>query len=403
LPLVKHDEASTSDDEAAAWPPPALGKTMQARAAAVLTRLRGFRSLEVIKLDGGDGGEATTTKLGDLVLTGALAGDPEVLTVELRDAKRGLLQRLEVAAVTTGSAENACGFNPRLRDAYRDAATRTLFFVVRYHFRDDCLPSPPEALYAWSLDPAKGSPEAAIREVVAHQFDIAGIGRMQAGEVALPAAPLLWVNRLGSVDALQPSKPIDTPTDVSGATIQVTMSRDGKSAWASATDMLSAQTPWRASDVLIETPTGWRAAAMAWTEPKGNAEANRDAKAGKLTAGTLEGDPGDATLRAAFAKLTTDGVDATAAARVDVVAIGSGPGERSVGGPGFAKAWNAAWKGKVNVVSAIARALPSGTTGWVAATIELAKPGYKVPFTVFAVFDKDKDGAWSLVQIHFAV
>jgi hypothetical protein len=29
--------------------------------------------------------------------------------------------------------------------------------------------------------------------------------------------------------------------------------------------------------------------------------------------------------------------------------------------------------------------------------------GYKIPFTVFAVFDKAADGAWSLVHIHFAV
>jgi hypothetical protein len=95
-------------------------------------------------------------------------------------------------------------------------------------------------------------------------------------------------------------------------------------------------------------------------------------------------------------------VDAAAAARSDLVAIGSGPGERTVGGAVFARAWNAAWKGKVTVASVFGRALPGGTTGWVGASIELAKPGYKVPFTVFAVFDKAADGAWSLVHIHFA-
>ena len=93
----------------------------------------------------------------------------------------------------------------------------------------------------------------------------------------------------------------------------------------------------------------------------------------------------------------------TAAARTDLVAIGSGFGERTVGGAGFARAWNAAWKGKVTVVSSVAHATPSGTTGWVTASVELAKRGYQIPFTVFAVFDKTVDGHWSLVHIHFAV
>ena len=46
---------------------------------------------------------------------------------------------------------------------------------------------------------------------------------------------------------------------------------------------------------------------------------------------------------------------------------------------------------------------PSGTTGWVAATVELQKTGYKIPFTVFAVFDKDAAGNWTLATIHFSV
>ena len=58
---------------------------------------------------------------------------------------------------------------------------------------------------------------------------------------------------------------------------------------------------------------------------------------------------------------------------------------------------------KTTIVSSVARLAPSGTTGWVAATVELQKTGYKMPFTVFAVFDKDERGAWTLVHIHFAV
>jgi ketosteroid isomerase-like protein len=157
---------------------------------------------------------------------------------------------------------------------------------------------------------------------------------------------------------------------------------------------------WRASNMLVQTPAGWRIAALAWTSPTDNAAANKDAKAGKLAATKLVGDAGDASLNAAFAKLTTQGAANVAK---DLVAIGSGPGERTVGSAVFTKAWNAAWKGKTTIVSSIARVAPSGTTGWVAATIELQKAGYKIPFTVFAVFDKDASGAWTLVHIHFAV
>jgi hypothetical protein len=69
----------------------------------------------------------------------------------------------------------------------------------------------------------------------------------------------------------------------------------------------------------------------------------------------------------------------------------------------LAKGWNAAWKGKVAILSSIARLAPSGTTGWVAARVELAKTGYKIQFMLFCVFDKTAAGAWQLVHAHFAV
>ncbi len=188
-----------------------------------------------------------------------------------------------------------------------------------------------------------------------------------------------------------------------------TLSRDGNSAWASVVltpgfmcDLPTHEAVWRASDVLVRTPQGWRIAAMAWTEPVPDAELQREAQSGARKAAPLAGDPGDAGLRDAFAKLASDGVDAGAATRADLVVIGSAPGERTVGGAVFARGWNAAWKGKLAIVSSIARVLPSGTTGWVAATAELAAQGGKLPVTVFAVFDKTGDGRWSLVHVHFA-
>jgi hypothetical protein len=132
------------------------------------------------------------------------------------------------------------------------------------------------------------------------------------------------------------------------------------------------------------------------------AAVNKDAKAGPAPA-AFTAEPGHESLRAAFAKLTTAGLDADAANSSELIAIGSGPGERTTSGAVFARGWNAGWKGKSTVTSSIARVAPSGTTGWVAANVDLSKGTYKIPFHVFAVFDKASNGEWTLVQIQFSV
>jgi hypothetical protein len=406
LPLFEEQEASAAGEQAGSdWRTPALRKTLAERGAAALARLRGFHSLEPVTMDG----DARPTKLGALVL------DPggEAGAVELRDARGGVLQRSELAEYSTGKAEQTCSYRPWLRDAARDPAANLLYVQIGFRYRDDCDPAT-TFIYAWSLDPARAAPQAAIHAIVTRQFDVVGVNETSAADLMLPAAPILSNGMtVGSIDSVRAIGVADHAMDYSGATprdVQVTVARDGKSAWASelaSITLLERNTPgrdvaWRASDVLVKTAEGWRIAAMDWTEPRANAAVNRDAKAGKLSARSLGEEPGDASLCDAFARLTTAGVDAAAAARKDLVAIGSGPGERTVGGAVFARAWNAAWKGKVTVASVFGRALPGGTTGWVGASIDLAKPGYKVPFTVFAVFDRAADGTWSLVHIHFA-
>ena len=140
------------------------------------------------------------------------------------------------------------------------------------------------------------------------------------------------------------------------------------------------------------------------TEPQDNGEVDRAAKQGKIPIPKpFVGPSGDPSLVAAFAKLASDGVDATAAARADLVAIGSGPNERTVGGAVLARGWKALWRGKLTIASTIAGLAPSGTTGWVAAHVALAKGSYTTPFTLFCVFDKTATGEWSLVHIHFGV
>jgi ketosteroid isomerase-like protein len=188
---------------------------------------------------------------------------------------------------------------------------------------------------------------------------------------------------------------------------QIGVARDGKSAWATFTVRVSVQDSpqlYRVSDLLVKTSKGWRVAAIAWTAPVANDRVNKQAKAGDRSFDSLvlEVKNSDATLVAAFKKLATDGVDRTAAARKELVAVGSGPGERTTGGAVLAKAWSAAWVKHVTVSSAVAQVAPSGTTGWVIAKILLDKKSYKVQFLVFCVFDKTAAGDWSLVHIQFA-
>ena len=403
--------------EGKGWDTPAIRKRLPTRAPAVLARLRGFRSLERIELANNSNGVPQMTKIGAISLW-PMSDDSQVLTVELRDAKNAVLQSARIAPYQHGTKPGAdgpmpCDYRPGLDGAFRDPARPMMIYLqIGFHYGEECDP-PRYRWIAWSTDPAAASPVAAIRDVVTRQFDMVGVNGTDRDDILVADADVIGVDQVTTRASLKMLGVVDHAMDLGGhedKDVDVAISRDGKSAWASEIAMLSIlekdtpgrDAPWRASDVLTKTPNGWRIAALAWTEPRPNDVVNREAKAGKLAAAKLEG-PADAGLSTAFAALTTAGVDAPASARADLVAIGSGPGERTVGGASFARAWNAAWKGKVAIVSSVARALPSGTTGWVAATIELAKPGAKLPFTVFCVFDKDAAGAWSLVHVQLAV
>jgi hypothetical protein len=366
--LLSFDEAEaaakTMGDDGK-WATPALTKLLAARGAKLLARLHGFHSLTKIELPGSSRDQPA--KIGSLVL------DPSLL--DLHDAQGNLLHSVELPDFHTKDPD--CAYNPMMRWAYRDDAT--IYVEASYQYRDGCEP-PPVYVLGWSTDPAKADPAALCHNVIVAQFD---------GVPDLPTT----TNLDDLTVIVAKARQLDL-TDV-----QATVSRDGKSAWGS----VIIEGFVRASDVLVKTPKGWQLAAVAWTQDVENDYAKREAKAGHLKPERVPGDPGDASLRAAFAKLTTAGVDAAATARPDLVAIGSGPDERTVGGHDLARAWNAFWKGHVTIVASTAHATPSGTTGWVSASIELAKPGYKMPFLVFAVFDKTAAGSWSLVHIHFAI
>jgi ketosteroid isomerase-like protein len=412
LPILTADESLAAEHQGTGWATPQITDTLHKRAAAALAKLDRFRSLVDLQI-ATDSMVAQPTRVGDTTITIDEQDDAH-LVVTLRD-KRGVLHREEVQAYDQGTRNVGldkpvpCTYRPALVGAYRDPGTRTLYVQIGFRYSEEC-DQAQRPFIAWPLD----TPPLPDRALVTEQFDVVGINNVDRDSLLLPDAAAITTGRITSVDDLKSIGVAEHAMDYGGhddKNVQIVISRDGQSAWASElanvtlleTNTAGRDTPWRASDVIVMTPKGWRIAALAWTEPVANAEANRQAKAGKLAASKLEGAPGDQSLRDAFAKLTTDGVDAAAAARDDLVAIGSGPGERTVGGPAFARPWTAAWKGKVTIISSVAHTTPSGTTGWVAATIELARPGYKLPFTVFAVFDKTADGQWSLVHIHFSV
>jgi hypothetical protein len=389
LDVVDDPLAISQGQDSNEKPPPAavVGKLRERAAAAIkVLRERHYASLVGVETDRDSSGDKQTAKIGDFKLTAAKHEDA-TLDLQLVDGAGKVVHKQHVDVLVQGTADSGvekfdCNHRPGLVQPLRDAQSRHLYLVIRFWHNEMCDPVEDHIL-VWDL-PAPDPDTAAISELVHTQFDTV------PAKVILPTA-------IGK----------DYSSHEEADDVKITLARDGKSAWASVTTKLQdvphkRDDPWRASDVLVKSTSGWQLAALAWTKPVPNADAQRDAKAGKLSSPPLADDRGDASLREAFAKLTTDGIDATAAKRADLVAIGSGPGERTVG-PVFGKAWNAAWKGHVTIASSVASVAPSGTTGWVVARIELAKPGYKLPFFAFAVFDKTAAGEWSLVHIHFAV
>jgi ketosteroid isomerase-like protein len=408
--VMTEDESSAAEGQEN-WRTPAIEKKLKERGKTIVGKLAGFHSLHDIALAKDDKDQVAPMKIGDSTLTATMSDDESLLLV-LTGPNGQTVHRERIEVYSAGNQgegmENApCNYRPLLQAAYGDPARPNMVYIeVRFRWQELC-DEPRPKFVVWSTDPSSTSPAELVADAVARQFDM--IKDDNLGKQLLTADAAIVMNgQLTTAEKMSmPALPGTFDGHDDSATA-INVSADGKSAWASELstlrigDLKHGDNPqsWRASDVLVQTPKGWRIAALAWTSPTENATANRDAKAGKLTTAKLAGDPGDASLNAVFAKLTTEGVTNVAK---DLVAIGSGPGERTAGAPAFTKAWNAAWKGKTTVVSSVARLAPSGTTGWVAATIELQKTGYKIPFTVFAVFDKDAAGAWTLVHIHFAV
>lgn len=341
------------DPEALDKIPAAKIAKWRGQAAALSKRLATFESLEAFD----------AAKLG--VEADAKENDDETVVLTLtRQGKR--VRRAHIEGYTQRSEATMCNFIPTPPDFYGDQAKRHVYARVMFKWRDDCgMPIP--AVTAWPIageDPALDAPLAKDAVVI-------------AGSSVGPASARPEPERFEVVET----------------------AADGKSAWAS----FVAKDGARASYVFAQVPDGsWQVVALTATSAVANKAANADAKAGKRKAPpAFTAPPGDEGLRAAFAKLATDGMPARP--RATLVAFGSGPDERTTTADTLAKGWNAGWKGKATITSSIARVLPSGTTGWVAANVDLAKTGYKIPFHLFAVFDKAASGEWALVHLHFSI
>ncbi len=270
-------------------------------------------------------------------------------------------------------------------------------------------------------------PQADVRKLVAQQFtamvDEPDKPGPEMAAVFTADARLIRVEDDGILKAPNLELPEFMPmlADHTEKDIAVTISRDGQSAWLSfATHLKIRQTrdesttlDMRVSEVAVKTAAGWRIVAGLWSTGFPDAAVNKaaqdhPAKLKPLLPGTVPLENKDLFMR--FLELQDHSLDATAKASKDLVAIGSAPGERSVGGASLAAAWDAAWKGHFPMASgSIAAVTPSGHTGYVVTdafhekTDPKTKKTYVITFRVMFVFDRTADGSWTLVHAHFAV
>jgi len=264
---------------------------------------------------------------------------------------------------------------------------------------------------------ATGETKAYLQKVVPKKC---GGGALDAGIEKLVEGQLVQGAKLDAIYAADAAFSLAGATDepqvardriaavLAGATRvgppRIGRSADDKSAWVAMVVKVK-DVEWRVSELAINTPNGWRIAGGLASVGQDNKAVNTAAKANKLKLAALPDGKSDAALAKTFGALTKTPLDAAAASREELVAFGSGPGERTTSGGILARAWKAAWAKRITVDGpVIARLAPSGLTGFVIANIFLEKPdkpAYKVPFRVLFLFDK-AGASWSLVHAHFA-
>jgi len=253
--------------------------------------------------------------------------------------------------------------------------------------------------------PPAGLPRDDIAKLVAQQIEAAS-DRADPEDAKAPYADGV---KIVITDAKHASNPLLDPTEIkldrlqnhAENNLEVQLSRDGNTAWASVETEVALQT-YRISDVVAKIGGRWRIVASVWSEGVDNVKANKAAQGRKPPQlAPLGGGKPDPWMEGELIAWKGGALTTTIARKA--IVFGSALGERTTDGPSFRKAWYATWANHVGIEpQKIAALAPSGTTGWVVANIILDKKTHKVPFRMFVVFDKDADGNWQLVHVHFA-
>jgi hypothetical protein len=192
--------------------------------------------------------------------------------------------------------------------------------------------------------------------------------------------------------------------------LRIVVARDGSSAWASfiakvTVDGLSASgaVDYRVTELFTRGSSGWQIQAAAWSIGVANAALAKAAKAETL--GTLETvfdqNLGDRDVIGAALSLAKSGLDASATARTDTVAIDTAPGAALVGGKKVAAKAKKDWVDKL-AVDGSTWAVTAGTTACATVNVKLSRAGATIPARLFTIFEKDSGGAWSPVVVHLA-
>jgi hypothetical protein len=191
--------------------------------------------------------------------------------------------------------------------------------------------------------------------------------------------------------------------------LRVVLARDGQTAWASfnvkvTVDGLSKSgaIDLRASELFVKSGERWQVRAAAWSAAKPVAVIVKAAKAGKLAAleTVFDQDLGDRDVLAAMKAFASDGLDARASARKDVVGIGIGAGERTIGGKQLAAKLAKDWGATLTLDGAI-WGVTAGSTACATVNASLQRGGATVPIRLFTVFEKD-GSTWVPVLVHLA-
>jgi hypothetical protein len=192
--------------------------------------------------------------------------------------------------------------------------------------------------------------------------------------------------------------------------LRIVVARDGSSAWASfiakiSVDGLSKSgaVDYRVTELFTKSSSGWQIQAAAWSVGIANAALAKAAKA--QTLGTLETvfdqNLGDRDVIGAALALAKSGLDASATARGDTVAIDTAPGAALVGGKKVAAKANKEWVGKL-AVEGSTWAVTAGSTACATVNVKLTRGGATIPARLFTIFEKDSGGAGSPVVVHLA-